>query len=399
MTDACIAAEGVRKRVALIYAFFPHYRAPVMRALATSNRYDFEFWGSTTEVEGIKPCPSDDVVHIRPLSFRNNKRGGRISGYWKPVFDRNVGALIVLGNPNLIDTWFIAIVGRIVGKKVLFWTHGWLRPEPYFKAWLRNLYFGLGQRILTYGERAKLLAMKSGFAGEKISPIYNSLDWDKARSIFEKLERQDLSTLRTELVGRSDLPLLICTARLTSLCRFDLLLEALAKLAASGKETRLLLVGDGPERSPLEAQAKRLNLSVVFTGALYDEDRLGAMIYAADLTISPGKVGLTAVHSLMYGTPVITHDNPDAQMPEVEAIVPGESGSFFKEGDVEDLVRTISHWLNRDIDRKSVRTKCHHVIRTKYNPVTQRQLIENALDVVFQVGSARAVGARAGSAT
>ena len=44
--------------------------------------------------------------------------------------------------------------------------------------------------------------------------------------------------------------------------------------------------------------------------------------------VSPGNVGLTAIHSLSYGTPVLTHNNFNNQMPEVESIQPGFNGYF-----------------------------------------------------------------------
>ena len=52
-------------------------------------------------------------------------------------------------------------------------------------------------------------------------------------------------------------------------------------------------------------------------------------------------VGLTAIHSLSFGTPVLTHNNFDNQMPEVQAINEGENGGFFIENDLEDLIKKI----------------------------------------------------------
>ena len=56
---------------------------------------------------------------------------------------------------------------------------------------------------------------------------------------------------------------------------------------------------------------ENLNLQdqIWFYGACYDESKLGELIFNADLCVSPGNVGLTAVHSMGYGTPVITHNN------------------------------------------------------------------------------------------
>ncbi len=65
-------------------------------------------------------------------------------------------------------------------------------------------------------------------------------------------------------------------------------------------------------------------------GACYDEEIIGELIFNAQLCVSPGNVGLTAMHSLVYGTPVITHNNFSNQSPEFEAIIDGKTGSFSK---------------------------------------------------------------------
>ena len=49
----------------------------------------------------------------------------------------------------------------------------------------------------------------------------------------------------------------------------------------------------------------------------------------SDLTVSPGNIGLTAIHSLSYGTPVCSHSNFNNQMPESEAIINFEKWFFF----------------------------------------------------------------------
>lgn len=61
-----------------------------------------------------------------------------------------------------------------------------------------------------------------------------------------------------------------CVARLIPRKRVDLLLRAFARLAAERPEVRMVVVGDGPERGPLEALAERLRVreQVAFAGPL-----------------------------------------------------------------------------------------------------------------------------------
>lgn len=381
-----IAKEDRRPRVAVIYHMFPHYRGPVMRALARSGRYRFEFHGSHQAVEGIVPFTGDETVAVTPLGFHPQGSGGVFTGLWRLVLSTQTDALILIGNPNYLQTWVAVVLARLRGKRVLFWTHGWRRREHGLKGWLRRVYYRLSDGVLVYADRAKDIARASGFPVDKVFPIYNSLDWDASAPLFEALERSDPDSLKKDAGLKTDRPLLICTARLTPLCRFDLLLEAAALMAARGRPVQVVLVGDGPMRPQLEAQARAAKLDVTFTGAVYDEAVLSRLLYCADMTVSPGKVGLTGMHSLTYGTPVVTHDDLDHQMPEVEALIAGRTGAFFREGDAEDLARAVGEVLDWPRSRAETRAACRAVIADRYTPAVQTRLIEDALDTVLGGG-------------
>ncbi|HTM78640.1 MAG TPA: glycosyltransferase, partial [Devosia sp.] len=339
-------------------------------------------WGDIAEFQGISAFQGDETVRIEPLQFKTAGRGD-IGGYWAAIRDPGADALIIIGNPNYRSTWIMALAGRAMGKKILFWAHGWLRPEPPLKRLLRNTYYGLADKVLVYGERAIEMAERSGFRRDKVAVIYNSLDWDQTKLHADAAAAQDRNALRAGFGMPLDKPVLICTARLTLLCQFDLLLNAAAQLRQAGQAYHIALVGDGPERVPLEQLASDLCLDIRFHGAVYDEAKLARMFAASDLTVSPGKVGLTAIHSLSYGVPVITHGDLDAQMPEVEAIEPGITGDFFERNNVDSLAAAIEDWFVVGRDPASVRAACHKVIEAKFNPLTQTRLIDKAVSDVL----------------
>ena len=125
-----------------------------------------------------------------------------------------------------------------------------------------------------------------------------------------------------------------------------MLFEAAAVLQADGCPVDVLIIGDGPERSRLEMIAKNKNINAVFYGACYEETTLARLIMSSNVMVIPGAIGLTVMHSLIYGTPVITHDDPDEQGPEWEAIKSGINGQLFKKGDSSDLAKKIRVWVN-----------------------------------------------------
>ena len=141
-------------------------------------------------------------------------------------------------------------------------------------------------------------------------------------------------------------------------------------------------VGDGPEVHNLQLQSKAEGVEglVKFYGECHDEETLSDLIYAADACVAPGNVGLTAMHSLVYGTPVITHDDKSWQMPEFEAIVPGVNGDFFIKGSLRDLTDKICEWLDCiATDRSVIRAACYEIIDQKYNPMHQAKVIKSVI--------------------
>lgn len=374
------AGAGKLLRVAVVYHVWPHYRQPVMQAMDRSTKIAYDFYGSGEALEGVLHAPTGSVARFVRAPFR---RFGKL--LWQPgavhaARDRRYQAIVLLADPNFASTWVAASLARLRGVPVLFWGHGWLRPESAIKQAVRRTYFALSRRFLVYAERGKKLGVDAGFPAERITVIYNSLDVARADAVIAGIESGACDDARPQsLFAEPGRPLLICTARLTAKCRFDLLLTAAATLSRRGFPVNVLLVGDGPERAALECQAEELGVTVHFFGACHDEDVVGPLLYHADLTVSPGKIGLTAMHSLMYGTPAITHGDFDAQMPEVEAIEPGRTGALFRRDDADDLARTIARWLDVGPLRDRVRADARATIRAKWTPEVQARLIEQAV--------------------
>ena len=170
--------------------------------------------------------------------------------------------------------------------------------------------------------------------------------------------------------------------RLTSVKRFDLLIDAVALLKRRGEQVNVTFVGDGAERQNMEKRVDELGIreQVWFYGACYDERKNAELIYNADVCVSPGNIGLTAMHVLMFGCPAITNDDFDHQMPEFEAIQEGRSGAFFRAGDSASLADVMSRWFaTHSEDREDVRKACYDVIDSKWNPHNQIRILKEVL--------------------
>jgi glycosyltransferase involved in cell wall biosynthesis len=93
--------------------------------------------------------------------------------------------------------------------------------------------------------------------------------------------------------------------RLVPQKRVALLLDAIALLGSEAPAVRV--IGDGPERSALEAQADELGLRVTFTGAIPPES-LPDRLASADVVAFAGRhegLGLVVAEALLLSVPVV----------------------------------------------------------------------------------------------
>ncbi|MFZ9027569.1 MAG: N-acetyl-alpha-D-glucosaminyl L-malate synthase BshA [Crocinitomicaceae bacterium] len=112
--------------------------------------------------------------------------------------------------------------------------------------------------------------------------------------------------------------------------------------------SRLILVGDGPERYHLEEMCRELNLCerVHFVGKIRDTSHV---LEFADLFLLPSETesfGLAALEAMVMGVPVISSNT--GGIPEVN--VQGVTGYLSNVGDVEDMAKNAVHILS-DSDR------------------------------------------------
>jgi colanic acid/amylovoran biosynthesis glycosyltransferase len=112
-----------------------------------------------------------------------------------------------------------------------------------------------------------------------------------------------------------DLFQIICVGRLVAAKGQRVLIEAVAKLAASGRRVRLTLVGDGPDRASLEEAVRSLGAgrSIVFEGAV-NQDRIRSLYREAHVF---------ALASFAEGIPVVLMEAMAMEIPCVTTWITG----------------------------------------------------------------------------
>lgn len=366
-------------KLCIIYNFAQKYREAIFREI--DKKYDCKWFFGTndTDIKGF------DLSFLKDASLVQNKTFVLSPFYYQQNIPtlankKGIDTFLVLGDPFCVSTWILSIRIKLFNrnKKLYYWTHGWYGKETLIRRLFKKVFFKMANGIFLYGNYAKQLMIKEGFDENKLFVIHNSLDYDNQIDIRKKLVNSDIYKNHF----KNDNKTLIFIGRLTKVKRLDLLLDAIKILKDKGEEYNLILIGDGVERRNLEEKTATLELNenVWFYGTCYEDTKNAELIYNADLCVAPGNVGLTAMHTMVFGTPVITHDEFKFQMPEFEAIHEGITGGFFKYNDTISIVNCISSWFKSfGNQRESVRMNCYKEIEEQWNPHFQIKVINKHL--------------------
>lgn len=371
----------ISQKLCLIYNTAPRYREAVFRMIDAEYDCDWYFGETKSDIKEMDTSLLRNVKYYKSIGNPNKLYWKR--GVLKLLFKKEYQNFFMLAEVRSITDWlFFWIASKIFpNKRIYLWTHGWYGKEKGIDAKMKLWLYHHVAGTFVYGDRAKRLLIEKGIAKDSIFTIHNSLDYDKQKSLRESIE---VSYIYKEHF-RNGYPTIIFIGRLTKVKKLDMLIEALAKLKNQGEYYNLVFVGDGVERENLEKKTVDMQLqnNIWFYGACYDEKKNAELIYNADLCVSPGNVGLTAMHALVFGCPVITHDCFEWQMPEFEAIHAGTTGDFFEKDDVNDLTTVISRWFSKKRDyRNEVRKMCFKEIDTYWNPYYQMDVIKKNLKLV-----------------
>jgi len=159
--------------------------------------------------------------------------------------------------------------------------------------------------------------------------------------------------------ARAAEPLLLAVGRLHAVKGFDLVIEAVARLAARGVAGRLVLVGDGPDRVRLEAQARERGVAdrVTFVDGmpqteLLDLYRRAWLLLMPSRVLSNGRrdgIPNVVVEAMAMGLAVVGTRAAGLE----EAIADGVDGALVPPDDAAALAAEVERLITHpaEIDR------------------------------------------------
>jgi glycosyltransferase involved in cell wall biosynthesis len=380
----------IKKSCGLLSNIAPIYLRPLWKELSGSSKVDYYFYTSAKGYSGIEVIDLNESFYVNKVSGFRWRFLRNI--YISDVLVYQVGAVIKCintsydayifnGEVQCISTWLASMVCKFKKKPVIFWGHGLYGNESALKKTVRKIFYKLADYHLIYGERSRTLMIDSGFEPGVIYTVYNSLDYSLHKKLYLERNNDGLTELKQELFPNSyQYPTAIFIGRLTKEKKISYLLRALAILRSKGCNLNCLVVGDGKESGSLKSISDSLFLSehVCFYGPCYDEKINANLIMLSDCCVSPGNVGLTAIHCLSLGTPVITHGNLSNQGPEAEAIIEDKTGFLYEEDNIDDLALVIDK-LVFTVKKTNMEKNCIMQIEKYWNPGHQSSVFDRAV--------------------
>jgi glycosyltransferase involved in cell wall biosynthesis len=210
-------------------------------------------------------------------------------------------------------------------------------------------------------------------------------DYPAERSIVHAIG-VDLERLRPS--SDSQPGLIVHVARLVEKKGTTFLLQALARLAGSRPDVQLVVVGEGPLRPALEAEAGRLGLGekARFLGAQTHEETLNWMRRASLIAVP----SVTAASGDSEGLPTVVFEAGGLAVPVVasdtsgipEAVKDGETGLLAPPGDVEALADRLERILSDQGLRDTLGRQARALMETRFDLARQTFLLEECYDQI-----------------
>lgn len=238
------------------------------------------------------------------------------------------------------------------GIKVVHTFHGVYIEE--YSVLLRAIYCQIERRLrrwtdhfICVSQSERKEAMRLRFADPKhTSVICNGVEPEHFQSVIINRDQY-----LKEFGFPQNAYIIGCVARLEQMKGHQYLLSAFAKLIKKHPQSRLLLVGDGPERETIEAQIQEQNLGsfVYLTGFRHDVPQLLKLF---DMFVSASlKEGMpyTLIEALAAGTPVTATD----VIGNRDVIHGGKNGFLVCAENAEDLAEKLDYAVqNPELCRK-----------------------------------------------
>jgi glycosyltransferase involved in cell wall biosynthesis len=253
--------------------------------------------------------------------------------------ERPAAVITFMDHANIVALWARRLSG--VSTRVICTVHNTLTKATRNSSTIRSRVLPVFLRAF-YPSAVEVVAVSHGVA--RALSETTGFPLSKIRVIYIPVITADLTRAAAHAPGHpwfadGGPPVVLGVGRLTRQKDFESLVRAFAQVRQH-RPARLLILGEGEERSALEALVRELGLESDVALPGFQAGAQACMTRAAVFVLSSAWEGLPTVliEALAAGTTVVATDCPSGPR---EILRGGELGSLVPPGDVEALARGI----------------------------------------------------------
>ena len=386
-------------RVAVTYRVCQHWRVPIFRRLACKDNIILKmFYGDDingTKLVSFTNDPGFDHEKLSTAAIKIKSSGRTSYLLFSPhLFAKlkNFGPDVILaeGGSNFLNNFSVFLYKFIYDVPIVWWTLGELPGRKYsimgkMYRYLVRVMEKKSDALLGYSSVAMNYFKRNKYDISKCFYSVNCVDTDKVFLEIEKL-RPFVNELRKnlDLDGKK---VVLFVGALVREKRVEYLLSAFSLIKNKIPLARLLIVGDGEDRSRLELLAKEYHIEnkCIFAGSVVKD--VTKYFQLADIFVLPGLGGLAVSEALANGLPVICGQGDGCEVDLVLNDVNGYRYSIdISSADCDSYIswladKMLDLLINDDkLDQFSINAV--EIIKNKYNVNTYVSGILKALSYV-----------------
>ncbi|MCK5171737.1 MAG: glycosyltransferase family 4 protein [Bacteroidales bacterium] len=361
------------EKVILLEPVLAHYRKDVFESFLKSKDFNFEIVAGRS-YQGINSLKGNEKSLFSHASFKLfNHTFYFLKGAIKFIYSKKPSIIICTGvDFHLIHTLIIYLIHRILfRKKFYWWSHATTGNQGRVGYLMRKLIYKTSSGILSYNREGRDNLLLMGINDKKIKVVNNSLNKEDYgylnHDIFKNNNDNDKFTI-------------LYSGRITKAKKVDLLIKALGLIKEKNLfDFKCYIIGDGNLEQCIKlAKEFCIDDKIDFVGAKYGKEARSYFL-DSDLFVYPGGIGLSILHSMSFGVPVITTNNTDLHFPEFELLQQGYNGELYVDESYEDLANKIVEWKGKLNDSKDFYAK-NCINRIKEMGYLPDIMVEKVLD-------------------
>lgn len=351
-------------KIRIFQPIVPEYRVALFEGLG-------ERYGENIEILAAEKIGKDVSCPLKKMRFDYAHPFKKIGPFvWQQGLNlkglKKGDVVVVCGDIHQLSSLWIAFKAKCRGIKVVWWGHHKTATSTERGIKIRlAIARRLSDVMLAYTRTGIAYLESHGFKKGRVFATGNTIDQEPIKNAIAAWDGVD------RFKGKKGL---LCCSVLREKVKLDQAIRVLPD--ARLKDVVLAVIGEGPMKAEYERIAAECGVAerIIWLGATRDQMVMAPWFLSAKAFVYPGSVGLSILHSMSYGLPVIVHGNAEHQMPEYEVMEDGKTGLCFEENSTEDLLEKIVAITSDEARRLEMSRYCQDLAFNKYS---MNQMITN----------------------